>query len=77
MVNFLVGSIDAPGGHLGVNLDEHMIDWVRCEPGECGMMKGEPHQLMKDFGFSQVQSGKVMGHFNDIRRNGVSISSRT
>jgi len=45
MVNFLVGSIDAPGGHLGVNLDEHMIDWVRCEPGESGMMKGEPHQL--------------------------------
>ncbi|MET0004112.1 MAG: molybdopterin-dependent oxidoreductase [Candidatus Thiodiazotropha sp.] len=45
LVNFLVGNIDAPGGHLGVNLDEKTIDWMRCEPGECGMMKGEPHQL--------------------------------
>jgi len=45
MVNFMVGSIDTPGGHLGVNLDEKMIDWVRCQPGDSGQMLGEPHQL--------------------------------
>lgn len=45
MVNFMVGNIDAPGGHMGVTLDDQWVDRSHVEPGENGMMKPNPHQL--------------------------------
>jgi anaerobic selenocysteine-containing dehydrogenase len=45
MVNFLVGNIDAPGGLMGVTLDDQWIDRSHVEPGENGMLKPNPHQL--------------------------------
>jgi anaerobic selenocysteine-containing dehydrogenase len=45
MVNFLIGSIDAPGGHMGVTLDDQWVDHSHIEPGENGMIKPNPHQL--------------------------------
>jgi anaerobic selenocysteine-containing dehydrogenase len=45
MVNFLIGSIDAPGGHMGVTLDDQWEDHSHIEPGENGMIKPNPHQL--------------------------------
>lgn len=56
MVNFLVGSIDAPGGHVGSTLDDQMED-IRggvgaINPGENGMMKCNPHQLHPEVPFA-------------------------
>jgi len=45
MVNFMVGNIDAPGGLMGVTLDDQWLDRSHVEPGENGMMKPNPHQL--------------------------------
>ncbi len=45
MVNFLLGNIDAPGGHMGVTLDDQMVDNGHIKPGECGMIEPHPHQL--------------------------------
>ena len=45
MVNFLLGCIDAPGGHIGVTLDDQWVDHSHIEPGENGMIKPNPHQL--------------------------------
>jgi anaerobic selenocysteine-containing dehydrogenase len=45
MVNFLLGNIDAPGGHMGVTLDDQMIDNGHIQPGENGMILPTPHQL--------------------------------
>lgn len=42
VLNFLVGNIDVPGGHLGVPLEWTMW-WI--EPGPDGMMKPQPHTL--------------------------------
>jgi anaerobic selenocysteine-containing dehydrogenase len=45
MVNFMVGNIDAPGGLMGVTLDDQWIDKSHVAPGENGMMLPTPHQL--------------------------------
>jgi len=45
MVNFMVGNIDAPGGLVGVTLDDQWIDKSHVEPGENGMILPTPHQL--------------------------------
>ncbi|MFQ5982757.1 MAG: molybdopterin-dependent oxidoreductase [Woeseiaceae bacterium] len=45
MVNFMVGNIDAPGGLMGVTLDDQWVDRSHVEPGENGMMQPNPHQL--------------------------------
>jgi len=45
MVNFMVGNIDAPGGLMGVTLDDQWVDHSHVELGENGMMKPNPHQL--------------------------------
>lgn len=45
LVNFLVGSIDAPGGHVGFTLDDVMIDRGHIWEGEGGQIKTTPHQL--------------------------------
>ena len=45
MVNFMLGNIDAPGGHMGVTLDDQMIDKGHIQPGENGMILPTPHQL--------------------------------
>jgi anaerobic selenocysteine-containing dehydrogenase len=45
MVNFMVGNIDAPGGLMGVTLDDQWVDKSHVELGENGMMKPNPHQL--------------------------------
>ena len=45
MVNFMVGNIDAPGGLMGVTLDDQWVDHSHVEPGENGMLLPNPHQL--------------------------------
>ncbi len=45
MVNFLIGSIDTPGGHMGVTLDDQWVDNSHISEGECGMIVPTPHQL--------------------------------
>ena len=45
MVNFMLGNIDTPGGHMGVTLDDQWVDHSHIEPGENGMIKPTPHQL--------------------------------
>ena len=43
MVNFMVGNIDAPGGLMGVTLDDQWVDHSHVEPGENGMLLPQPH----------------------------------
>ncbi len=38
MVNMLIGNIDTPGGHMGVTLDDKMVDRGHIKPGENGMI---------------------------------------
>lgn len=45
MVNFLIGSIDTPGGHMGVTLDDQWVDNSHVAMGENGMLHPTPHQL--------------------------------
>lgn len=45
LVNFLVGSIDAPGGHIGATLDDQICGKGHILPGECGQILPQPHQL--------------------------------
>ena len=43
MVNMLLGNIDAPGGHVGVTLDDKMQDRGHIKPGENGMIDVVTH----------------------------------
>jgi len=45
MVNFLLGNIDAPGGHIGVTLDDQWVDHGHIEPGEKRHDQADAHQL--------------------------------
>ncbi|MGI9344555.1 MAG: molybdopterin-dependent oxidoreductase [Gammaproteobacteria bacterium] len=45
MVNFMLGNIDTPGGHMGVTLDDQWVDNNHCAMGENGMLHPTPHQL--------------------------------
>ncbi len=45
LVNFLVGGIDAPGGHVGCTLDDGKIDNGHIWDGGGGMILPTPHQL--------------------------------
>ncbi|MFZ3286433.1 MAG: molybdopterin-dependent oxidoreductase [Telluria sp.] len=68
LVNFLVGSIDTPGGHVGSTLDDQMEE-SRCgfgkiEAGDNGMMKANPHQLHPEVPFSYPPNQvHLMGYF--------------
>ncbi|EMS78186.1 molybdopterin-dependent oxidoreductase [Desulfotignum phosphitoxidans] len=52
LVNFLVGNIDTPGGHVGVTLDDFMIDRGHIWEGDCGQIKTTPHQLHPEVPFA-------------------------
>lgn len=52
LVNFLVGSIDAPGGHVGVTLDDAKIDNSHIWEGNSGQILCTPHQLGEGPGFA-------------------------
>lgn len=52
LVNFLVGSIDAPGGHIGVTLDDQVMGRGHILPGENGMIEPQPHQLHPEVPFA-------------------------
>ncbi len=64
LVNFLVGNIDAPGGHVGGTLDDQQVDRGHIEPGENGMIKTMPHQLHPEVPFSfPPNETHLMGFF--------------
>lgn len=68
LVNFLVGCIDAPGGHVGATLDDQMQEirggFGEIRPGENGMMKTAPHQLHPEVPFSYPPNEThLMGYF--------------
>ena len=52
LVNFLVGNIDAPGGHVGVTLDDYWVDRSHIWEGEGGMILQTPHQLHPEIPFA-------------------------
>lgn len=52
LVNFLVGNIDAPGGHVGVTLDDYWVDRGHIWEGEGGMILQTPHQLHPEVPFA-------------------------
>jgi anaerobic selenocysteine-containing dehydrogenase len=52
LVNFLVGSIDAPGGHVGATLDDQAVDNGHIWEGDSGQILCTPHQLGPHPGFS-------------------------
>ena len=52
LVNFLVGSIDAPGGHIGVTLDDQVEGKGHVIEGENGMIEPQPHQLHPEIPFA-------------------------
>lgn len=52
LVNFLVGGIDAPGGHVGFTLDDFMEDRGHIWEGEGGQIKTTPHQLHPEVPFA-------------------------
>ena len=45
LVNFMIGGIDTPGGHVGCTLDDAKIDNGHIFDGEGGMILPTPHQL--------------------------------
>jgi anaerobic selenocysteine-containing dehydrogenase len=76
LVNFLLGNIDAPGGHVGVTLDDQCIDNGHVWPGDDGMIKPMPHQLHPEIPFAYPPNtthlmdyfplGVDPGHLNNI-----------
>ncbi|MCX7170853.1 MAG: molybdopterin-dependent oxidoreductase, partial [Proteobacteria bacterium] len=68
LVNFLIGAIDTPGGHVGATLDDQMQE-IRggmgmINAGENGMMKTAPHQLHPEVPFSYPPNEThLMGYF--------------
>ena len=52
LVNFLIGCIDAPGGHVGFTLDDFMIDRGHIWEGDTGQIKTTPHQLHPEVPFA-------------------------
>lgn len=76
LVNMLVGNIDAPGGHIGVTLDDQTVDAVHVFPGEDGMIKPMPHQLHPEIPFAYPPNtthlmdyfplGVDPGHLNNL-----------
>jgi anaerobic selenocysteine-containing dehydrogenase len=76
LVNFLLGNIDAPGGHVGVTLDDQCIDNGHVWPGDDGMIKPMPHQLHPEIPFAYPPNtthlmdyfplGVDPGHLNNV-----------
>ncbi|MFN3535415.1 MAG: molybdopterin-dependent oxidoreductase, partial [Desulfatiglandales bacterium] len=76
LVNMLVGNIDAPGGHIGVTLDDQTEDAGHVWPGEDGMLKPMPHQLHPEIPFAYPPNtthlmdyfplGVDPGHLNNL-----------
>ncbi len=52
LVNMLVGNMDAPGGHIGVTLDDFRIDRGHVWEGEGGHLLPTPHQLHPEVPFA-------------------------
>jgi anaerobic selenocysteine-containing dehydrogenase len=64
LVNFLVGNIDTPGGHVGVTLDDFMIDRGHIWEGESGQIKTTPHQLHPEVPFAYPpKTAHLMDYF--------------
>ncbi|MBM5810905.1 MAG: molybdopterin oxidoreductase, molybdopterin binding subunit, partial [Gammaproteobacteria bacterium] len=68
LVNFLIGNIDAPGGHVGATIDDQTADRRAgvgaIQPGENGMLKANPHQLHPEVPFSYPPNEvTLMGYF--------------
>lgn len=52
LVNFLVGNIDAPGGHVGCTLDDYWQDRGHIWEGKDGLILPTPHQLHPEIPFA-------------------------
>jgi anaerobic selenocysteine-containing dehydrogenase len=65
LINFLLGSIDAPGGHLGSTLnDEGQVTHNHIEAGENGLIVSKPHQLHPAVPFSfPPNETTLLGYF--------------
>ncbi len=64
LVNMLMGTIDTPGGHIGLTLQDQQEDNGHVELGENGMLKPNPHQLGPMPGFSfPPNEGHLVGYF--------------
>ena len=74
MVNMLLGNIDAPGGHVGVTLDDKMKDRGHIKPGKDGMIDVVTHPFGPPPAFSYPPNetnlygyfpfGWIPGHLN-------------
>ena len=74
MVNMLLGNIDAPGGHIGVTVDDKMVDRGHIKAGKNGMIDPVTHPFgpPPPFSYPPDQSnlvgyfpfGWIPGHLN-------------
>ncbi|MAF46644.1 MAG: molybdopterin oxidoreductase, molybdopterin binding subunit [Rhodospirillaceae bacterium] len=74
MVNMLVGNIDAPGGHVGVTVDDKMVDRGHVAPGADGLIDVVTHPFGPPPAFSYPPNeshlegyfpfGWIPGHLN-------------
>ena len=74
LVNFLLGNIDAPGGHVGVTVDDKSVDRGHIKPGENGMIDvvTHPHGASPPFSYPPDETniagyfpfGWIPGHLN-------------
>ena len=74
MVNMLLGNIDAPGGHVGVTLDDKSVDRSHIKPGDNGMIDvvTHPHGPPPPFSYPPNETniagyfpfGWIPGHLN-------------
>ena len=63
MVNMLLGNIDAPGGHVGVSLDDKMETLGHVKPGENGMIDVLTHPTGPTPPFSYPPNETHLGGF--------------
>jgi len=63
MVNMLLGNIDAPGGHMGVTLDDKLEDRGHIKPGENGMIDVVTHPLVPASPFSYPPNESHLGGY--------------
>jgi anaerobic selenocysteine-containing dehydrogenase len=63
LVNMLLGNIDAPGGHIGVSLDDKMESLGHIKPGENGMIDVVTHPTGPAPAFSYPPNETHLGGF--------------
>ncbi len=64
LVNFLLGCIDAPGGHVGVTLDDFWVDRGHIWDGDSGQILVTPHQLHPEVPFAYpANTAHLMDYF--------------